>query len=154
MIVIPGWMAILIGCILITLIIVFGATIYYYHSIDKSNDEVLKSVDDVCKINDKLINNTDKLIDNYDKQFKIFSEQMKLLKSIIDKSNEIVDLQGKEIDTLSKRIEALNSLVDMDHESIMKLSAHNISLGEDLEKKSETNILETDVETLKKQEEE
>lgn len=112
MIVIPGWMAILIGCILITLIIVFGATIYYYQGIDKSNMDILKSVDGICKLNDKIIDNSNNLIDNCDKQFKILSEEIKLLKSIIDKSNEIVDIHSKEIETLSEKIEVLNLSID------------------------------------------
>lgn len=96
MVVVPGWMAILIGCLLIALIIAFCATIYYYYDIDKSNAEVLKSVKDVCKINDKII-------DNYNDYIDITDKEIKLLKSLIDTSNNVVDSHSKEIDLLSER---------------------------------------------------
>lgn len=117
MIVIPGWMAILIGCILIALIIVFCATIYYYHIIDKSNDEVLKFAKDVLKANEEIVELNNEIADSCDKQTRTLSDEIKLLESLVGKNNEIVDIHGKQIETLK-------SLIDMNYESIKKLSVH------------------------------
>lgn len=125
MIVIPGWMAILIGCILIVLIIAFCTNIYFNINIDKSNDVI-------SKINGELIDNINEFTNYSDEQIKILSEEIKLLDSLIDKSNNVVDIHSKEIETLSERIDALKSLIDMDHESIKNLSDRTIiSLDED-----------------------
>ena len=117
MVVVPGWMAILIGCILIALIIVFCATIYYYHIIGKSNEEVLKFAKDVLKANEEIVELNNEIADSCDKQTRTLSDEIKLLESLVGKNNEIVDIHGKQIETLK-------SLIDMDHESIIKLSDH------------------------------
>ena len=127
MIVIPGWMAILISCILIALIIAFCATICYCYSIDKSNDELLKFAKDVLKVNEEVVKLNSEIADSCDKQTRILSDEIKLLKSLVGKNDEIVDIHGKQIETLK-------SLINVNYESIKKISNRIMQLELELEK--------------------